>query len=89
MAIEAHYGRPMDIEWGKDGLDGKLYVLQARPETVKAREKLDTLRRYRLEGALRGARDGALDRPAHRQRPGADRAKARQRWTACATATCW
>jgi pyruvate,water dikinase len=49
MAIEAHYGKPMDIEWGKDGLDGKLYVLQARPETVKAREKLDTLRRYRLK----------------------------------------
>src|SRR5262245_34760704 len=48
MAIESHYGRPMDIEWGKDGLDGKLYVLQARPETVKAKEKLDTLRRYRL-----------------------------------------
>ena len=36
MAIEAHYGRPMDIEWGKDGQDGKLYVLQARPETVKS-----------------------------------------------------
>jgi pyruvate, water dikinase len=49
MAIEAHYGRPMDIEWGKDGLDGKLYVLQARPETVKAREKSETQRRYRLK----------------------------------------
>ena len=49
MAIEAHYGRPMDIEWGKDGIDGKLYVLQARPETVKAREKSDTQRRYRLK----------------------------------------
>src|SRR5690606_23516300 len=49
LAIEAHYGRPMDIEWGKDGLDGKLYVLQARPETVKAREQVDTLRRYRLK----------------------------------------
>jgi pyruvate,water dikinase len=49
MIIEQHYGRPMDIEWGKDGTDGKLYVLQARPETVKAGEKLDTLRRYRLK----------------------------------------
>jgi len=49
MIIEAHYGRPMDIEWGKDGVDGKLYVLQARPETVKAGEKVDTLRRYRLK----------------------------------------
>ena len=49
MIIGQHYGRPMDIEWGKDGLDGKLYVLQARPETVKAGEKVDTLRRYRLK----------------------------------------
>jgi pyruvate, water dikinase len=49
MVIEAHYGRAMDIEWGKDGRDGKLYVLQARPETVKAGERLDTLRRYRLK----------------------------------------
>ena len=36
MIIEGHYGRPMDIEWGKDGVDGKLYVLEARPETLKA-----------------------------------------------------
>jgi len=38
VSIEQHYGRPMDIEWGKDGLDGKLYILQARPETVKSNE---------------------------------------------------
>jgi pyruvate,water dikinase len=49
MIIEQHYQRPMDIEWGKDGDDGKLYILQARPETVKASEKVDTLRRYRLK----------------------------------------
>ncbi len=49
MIIEAHYQRPMDIEWGRDGNDGKLYILQARPETVKASEKVDTLRRYRLK----------------------------------------
>jgi len=49
MAIEQHYQRPMDIEWGRDGVDGKLYILQARPETVKASEKVDTLRRYRLK----------------------------------------
>jgi len=49
MAIEKHYGRPMDIEWGKDGGDGKLYILQARPETVKSQEKRkDTLTRYRI-----------------------------------------
>jgi len=51
MSIEAHYGRPMDIEWGKDGGDGKLYILQARPETVKSQEShLDTLTRYRMTG---------------------------------------
>jgi pyruvate,water dikinase len=39
VIIEKHYGRPMDIEWGKDGRDGKLYILQARPETVKSQQK--------------------------------------------------
>ncbi|WP_026182324.1 phosphoenolpyruvate synthase [Leeia oryzae] len=49
LIIEKHYGRPMDIEWGKDGIDGKLYILQARPETVKSQEgRVETLRRYRL-----------------------------------------
>jgi pyruvate, water dikinase len=49
VLIEQHYQRAMDIEWGRDGVDGKLYILQARPETVKASEKVDTLRRYRLK----------------------------------------
>jgi pyruvate,water dikinase len=49
MIIEQHYGRPMDIEWGRDGRDGKLYILQARPETVKSRESGENLRRYRLK----------------------------------------
>ncbi|MDF1828041.1 MAG: phosphoenolpyruvate synthase [Legionellaceae bacterium] len=51
MMIEAHYGRPMDIEWGKDGVDGKLYILQARPETVKSRtaaSEKQVLERYAL-----------------------------------------
>ena len=49
MAIEAHYARPMDIEWGRDGVDGLIYILQARPETVKSREEHSKrLRRYRL-----------------------------------------
>jgi len=52
VAIEKHYGRPMDIEWGKDGSDGKLYVLQARPETVKSRKK-DVEERYKLKGSAR------------------------------------
>ena len=49
LAIEAHYGRPMDIEWGHDGGDGKLYILQARPETVKAQGRAETLSRYRIK----------------------------------------
>src|SRR5437762_71716 len=49
VAIEKHYGRPMDIEWGRDGIDGKLYILQARPETVKSQEGAGELRRYRLK----------------------------------------
>jgi pyruvate,water dikinase len=48
MVIEAHYRRPMDIEWGKDGRDGKLYILQARPETVKSNKAGDAVVRYRL-----------------------------------------
>ncbi|TCP12650.1 phosphoenolpyruvate synthase [Crenobacter luteus] len=49
LIIEQHYGRPMDIEWGRDGVDGKLYILQARPETVKSQEgRVETLRRYRI-----------------------------------------
>jgi len=49
LIIEEHYGRPMDIEWGKDGVDGKLYILQARPETVQSRASGNTLRRYKLK----------------------------------------
>ena len=48
VTIEQHYGRPMDIEWGKDGLDGRLYILQARPETVKSRQSAARIQRYRL-----------------------------------------
>jgi len=51
VTIEKHYGRPMDIEWGRDGVDGKLYILQARPETVKSRESAGNLRRYRLKSS--------------------------------------
>jgi len=49
LIIEDHYQRPMDIEWGKDGTDGKLYILQARPETVQSRAAGNTLRRYKLK----------------------------------------
>jgi pyruvate,water dikinase len=51
VIIEKHYGRPMDIEWGKDGRDGKLYILQARPETVKSQQKAtDAQQRFSLKG---------------------------------------
>ena len=51
VIIEKHYGRPMDIEWGKDGRDGKLYILQARPETVKSQQKsTDAQQRFQLKG---------------------------------------
>ncbi|HEX4583655.1 MAG TPA: phosphoenolpyruvate synthase, partial [Burkholderiaceae bacterium] len=53
VRIEQHYGRPMDIEWGKDGLDGRLYVLQARPETVKSRGRSEAQLRYRLQQTSR------------------------------------
>jgi pyruvate,water dikinase len=50
VTIEAHYGRPMDIEWGKDGIDRQLYILQARPETVKSRQTAGSQQRFRLNG---------------------------------------
>ncbi|GAB3332141.1 phosphoenolpyruvate synthase [Bordetella tumulicola] len=49
VIIEKHYGRPMDIEWGRDGIDGKIYILQARPETVKSQQGANDVQlRYRL-----------------------------------------
>jgi pyruvate,water dikinase len=53
VIIENHYGRPMDIEWGKDGQDGKIYILQARPETVKSQSAGQVELRYRLKGNSR------------------------------------
>jgi pyruvate,water dikinase len=50
LVIEQHYGRPMDIEWGKDGEDGQLYILQARPETVKSQVQGQAELRYKLKG---------------------------------------
>ncbi|CAN5173853.1 phosphoenolpyruvate synthase [soil metagenome] len=50
LIIEKHYGRPMDIEWGKDGRDGKLFILQARPETVKSQAKGKAEMKYKLKG---------------------------------------
>ncbi|MCG7564547.1 phosphoenolpyruvate synthase [Pseudoalteromonas sp. McH1-42] len=49
VIIEKHYGRPMDIEWAKDGNDGKLYIVQARPETVRSNEDANIMERYQLK----------------------------------------
>ncbi|MGV8804210.1 MAG: phosphoenolpyruvate synthase [Polaromonas sp.] len=51
VIIEAHYGRAMDVEWGKDGTDGQIYILQARPETVKSQSKGKAEQRYTLKGS--------------------------------------
>lgn len=51
LTIEAHYGRAMDIEWGRDGVDGKLYILQARPETVKSQQEGKAEQRFKLKGS--------------------------------------
>ncbi|MDT8998486.1 phosphoenolpyruvate synthase [Paucibacter sp. APW11] len=50
LIIEQHYQRPMDIEWGRDGVDGKIYILQARPETVKSQAEGQVEHRYKLKG---------------------------------------
>jgi len=49
VIIEKHYGRPMDVEWARDGIDGKIYIVQARPETVKSRTERNVLERYEMK----------------------------------------
>jgi pyruvate,water dikinase len=56
--IEKHYGRPMDIEWALDAEEGRIYILQARPETVKSREDGNALRRYRLKAHAKSLATG-------------------------------
>jgi len=56
--IERHYQRPMDIEWAKDGTDGKLYIVQARPETVRSREDIQVIERFRLNGKAKVVCEG-------------------------------
>ena len=88
MTIEAHYQRPMDIEWGKDGTDGRLYILQARPETVQSRSGR-TIQRFTLQtrskvistGRSIGRKIGAWHGQdnARRQRDGSYTARRRAR----------
>lgn len=56
--IEKHYKRPMDIEWAKDGTDGKLYIVQARPETVRSREDMQVIERFQLKGKAKIISEG-------------------------------
>ncbi|WP_438863067.1 phosphoenolpyruvate synthase [Neptunicella sp.] len=56
--IEKHYQRPMDIEWAKDGIDGKLYIVQARPETVRSREDIQVIERFNLKGTAKVIAEG-------------------------------
>ncbi len=58
LIIEEHYARPMDIEWGKDGVDGQIYILQARPETVKSQQKGKAEMRYTLKGTSKVLAEG-------------------------------
>jgi pyruvate,water dikinase len=58
LIIEKHYGRPMDIEWGKDGIDGKLYILQARPETVQSQAGAGKIEKFRLKQFSRALASG-------------------------------
>ncbi|MFP4606079.1 MAG: phosphoenolpyruvate synthase [Thiohalospira sp.] len=85
MTIEEHYGRPMDIEWGKDGRDGRLFILQARPETVKSQDSGQSIKRYHMKesgdvlitgraigGGIGAGRVRVIDTPKemHRVEPG-------------------
>jgi phosphoenolpyruvate synthase/pyruvate phosphate dikinase len=87
MIIEQHYGRPMDIEWGKSGDDGKLYILQARPETVKSQQSGHVMEKYRLKQYGKSSPTAA---PSARRSAPARSASSRTppRWTASRPATC-
>lgn len=70
LTIEEHYGRPMDIEWGRDGVDGRLYILQARPETVQSRST-GTLERYTMPKEARAGAEVVIEGRAIGQKIGA------------------
>jgi len=74
LVIEEHYGRPMDIEWGKDGIDGELYVLQARPETVQSRST-GSLERYKMDTVVSKSAEVLVEGRAIGQKIGAGAAR--------------
>ena len=88
LVIEEHYRRPMDIEWAKDGASGKLYILQARPETVQSRAGR-TIQRYALKSRSQVLVTGP--QPSASASAAARRASSATppRWRACSPATCW
>jgi len=74
LVIEEHYGRPMDIEWGKDGVDGGIYVLQARPETVQSRAT-GALERFKIDASVTRGADVLVEGRAIGQKIGAGAAR--------------
>ncbi len=74
LTIEDHYGRPMDIEWGKDGVDGGLFILQARPETVLSRAT-GTLERFKIDASVTKGADVLVEGRAIGQKIGAGAAR--------------
>ena len=89
MIIEDHYGRPMDIEWGKDGNDGQLFILQARPETVKSQSREGRQQRFTLKGTSDVLDQRARHRPAYRRRDRCAWSATLRKWSGCRPATCW
>ena len=89
LVIEQHYGRPMDIEWGKDGARRQALhpAGAARDGEEPGRGKVE--QRYKLKGHEHGAGRRPRDRPEDRHRPGAPGAHRWPRWTGCSPATCW
>ena len=81
LAIEAHYGRHMDIEWAKDGESGEVFIVQARPETIKSRASAEpSVRRYRVLAKGRTLAEGRARRAKNRSRAGAASSPVRQKW---------
>jgi pyruvate,water dikinase len=88
MIIENHYQRPMDIEWAKDGDDGRIYIVQARPETVKSRASANVMERYLLKETGKVLVEGR----SIGHKIGAGPVKiitSINEWTRCKTAMCW
>lgn len=87
LIIEEHYGKPMDIEWGKDGVTGELFILQARPETVQSRSGR-TIQRYTCASARRCSLKAAVSVSASAQDLRASSPTSRT-WLGCNRAMCW